>query len=305
MANPFDEDFNPFDHSFEMPPYMPYTPPTNPEDLTQEAPPESTAAEFEKNVGCSSRISDDSVHDADEMVFDINEDLEGTTDVQEDEVRVDAPRSSMEFASVKELTVYYKHYAKQQGFGVWIQRTRRDDDRTPVYVTVGCAHGGKYQPKNKNIHNHVTVSPKKTRLLRSHKVLDEYSQRVLDLNDQAGIRLNKNFFSLVVDAGGFENFQFQEKDCQNYIDKARHLQLGKGGGDALNQYFKRMRDKNDGFVSVMDVDDEGRLRNVFWADARSRAAYEYFGDVVTFDTTYLTNRYRIPFAPFVGVNHHG
>ncbi|XP_042942622.1 protein FAR1-RELATED SEQUENCE 5-like [Carya illinoinensis] len=55
----------------------------------------------------------------------------------------------------------------------------------------------------------------------------------------------------------------------------------------------------------MDLDDEGRLRNVFWADPRSRAAYKYFGDVVTFDTTYLTNRYGMPFAPFVGVNHHG
>ena len=55
----------------------------------------------------------------------------------------------------------------------------------------------------------------------------------------------------------------------------------------------------------MDMDDDGRLRNVFWADARSRAAYKYFGDVVTFDTTYLTNRYGMPFAPFVGVNHHG
>ncbi|KAF8405744.1 hypothetical protein HHK36_007821 [Tetracentron sinense] len=38
---------------------------------------------------------------------------------------------------------------------------------------------------------------------------------------------------------------------------------------------------------------------------KSRAAYGYFGDVVTFDTTYLTNRYDMSFAPFVGVNHHG
>ena len=53
------------------------------------------------------------------------------------------------------------------------------------------------------------------------------------------------------------------------------------------------------------MDDEGRLRNVFWADARSRASYEFFGDVITFDTTYLTNSYDMPFAPFVGVNHHG
>ncbi|XP_022891883.1 protein FAR1-RELATED SEQUENCE 5-like [Olea europaea var. sylvestris] len=37
----------------------------------------------------------------------------------------------------------------------------------------------------------------------------------------------------------------------------------------------------------------------------SRQAYKEFGDVVTFDTTYLTNKYDMSFAPFVGVNHHG
>ena len=26
---------------------------------------------------------------------------------------------------------------------------------------------------------------------------------------------------------------------------------------------------------------------------------------MAFDTTYLTNKYDMPFAPFVGVNHHG
>ncbi|KAL0005429.1 hypothetical protein SO802_012990 [Lithocarpus litseifolius] len=33
-------------------------------------------------------------------------------------------------------------------------------------------------------------------------------------------------------------------------------------------------------------------------------AYQYFGDVVTFDTTYQTNRYKMPSVPFTGVNHH-
>ncbi|XP_042942903.1 protein FAR1-RELATED SEQUENCE 5-like [Carya illinoinensis] len=66
-----------------------------------------------------------------------------------------------------------------------------------------------------------------------------------------------------------------------------------------------MQYKNLGFFALMDLDDDGRLKNVFWADPRSRAAYQDFGDVVTFDTTYLTNRYGMPFAPFVGVNHHG
>ena len=53
------------------------------------------------------------------------------------------------------------------------------------------------------------------------------------------------------------------------------------------------------------MDDDNRLQNVFWADARSRSLYEYFRDIITFDTTYLTNRYDMPFAPFVEVNHHG
>jgi zinc finger SWIM domain-containing protein 3 len=44
---------------------------------------------------------------------------------------------------------------------------------------------------------------------------------------------------------------------------------------------------------------------MFWANVRSRVSYEYFGYVITFDTTYLTNRYNMPFAPFIGVNHHG
>ena len=55
----------------------------------------------------------------------------------------------------------------------------------------------------------------------------------------------------------------------------------------------------------MDLDEENRLKKLFLSDGRQGAAYEEFGEVVIFDTTYLTNKYDIPFAPFVGVNHHG
>nr|XP_043625956.1 protein FAR1-RELATED SEQUENCE 7-like [Erigeron canadensis] len=49
----------------------------------------------------------------------------------------------------------------------------------------------------------------------------------------------------------------------------------------------------------------GSPRNLFWADGRSRDSYMKFLDVVVFDVTYMTNRFKLPFAPFVGVNHHG
>ena len=55
----------------------------------------------------------------------------------------------------------------------------------------------------------------------------------------------------------------------------------------------------------MNLDIEHRIRNVFWTDARSRATFTEFGDVVMFDTNYLVNKYDMPFASFMGVNHHG
>ncbi|GKC71053.1 FAR1-related sequence 5-like protein [Tanacetum coccineum] len=61
----------------------------------------------------------------------------------------------------------------------------------------------------------------------------------------------------------------------------------------VNQYFK------------IDLFDDGSPRNIFWADGRSRDAYLKFGDIVIFDVTYLTNKYKFPFSPIVGVNHHG
>jgi hypothetical protein len=153
-------------------------------------------------------------------------------------------------------------------------------------------------------HNH-SLSSGKARFFKCNKKIKDAAKRRLELNDRAGIRTSKNFESLVVESGGFESLPFGERDCQNYINKARELRLGKGGGQALCDYFNRMQKQNSGFYFMMEMDDDSRLRNVFWVDARSRSAYEFFGDVITFDTTYLTNRYDMPFASFVGVNHHG
>ncbi|RDX60795.1 Protein FAR1-RELATED SEQUENCE 3, partial [Mucuna pruriens] len=79
------------------------------------------------------------------------------------------------------------------------------------------------------------------------------------------------------------------------------------GRDAQNllEYFKKMQAENPGFFYAIQLDEDNHMSNVFWADARSRTAYSHFGDAVTLDTTYRINQYRVPFAPFTGVNHHG
>ncbi|KAG6409930.1 hypothetical protein SASPL_127972 [Salvia splendens] len=84
----------------------------------------------------------------------------------------------------------------------------------------------------------------------------------------------------------------------------RRRSLGRDAHDLLT-YFRKMQAENPGFYYAIQLDDENRLSNVFWADARSRSAYSHFGDAVTFDTMYRPNQFQVPFAPFTGVNNHG
>lgn len=41
-----------------------------------------------------------------------------------------------------------------------------------------------------------------------------------------------------------------------------------------------------------------------WVDPICRRNYSLFGDMVSFDTTFSTNRYNMVFGPFTGVDHH-
>jgi len=43
---------------------------------------------------------------------------------------------------------------------------------------------------------------------------------------------------------------------------------------------------------------------VFWTDGLARLHYALYADVVSFDTTYDTNRYKMIFSPFTRLDNH-
>jgi len=65
-----------------------------------------------------------------------------------------------------------------------------------------------------------------------------------------------------------------------------------------------MQNENPNFFLAVDINEEQRLRSVFWVDAKARLDYRYFSDVVLLDSTHVKNECRLPFVPLVGVNHH-
>ncbi|XP_021725297.1 protein FAR1-RELATED SEQUENCE 5-like [Chenopodium quinoa] len=125
------------------------------------------------------------------------------------------------------------------------------------------------------------------------------------LNDAAGISLGKSFNSFVIEKGGHSKLSFTKQDMINAVHVQRRLILFQGDAHAVEQRFTKMTEEDPNFYSAIQQDKEGKLLNVFWADARGRAMYRDFGDIVSFDTTFLCNRYKMPFSPFVGCNHHG
>ncbi|XP_012575559.1 protein FAR1-RELATED SEQUENCE 5-like [Cicer arietinum] len=218
------------------------------------------------------------------------------------------PTTGMCFSCLEEVKSFYEEYALRKGFGWKIRSSRKGQDGELCYLILSCSRKGSkvskisctlkilptkvnncpakiviklnkdglwYITKFEPDHTHET-SPTKARLFKANKKMNLHVKRTIQINDDAGVRINKTFQSLVKDAGGHENVPF----------------------------VKEMEQNSDFFYDI-DFDDDFHVRNVFWANARSRAAYEYFGDVVTFDTTYLTNKYDMPFVAFVGVNHHG
>jgi hypothetical protein len=68
--------------------------------------------------------------------------------------------------------------------------------------------------------------------------------------------------------------------------------------------FARIKNRDPGFSVAMDIDDKKRVKSLLFSHGSSRLDYAAFGDVVTFDTTYRTNLYNLPFGLFVGVNNH-
>lgn len=71
------------------------------------------------------------------------------------------------------------------------------------------------------------------------------------------------------------------------------------------QMFNKKQAKNPGFCYSFELDGDNKVRSLFWTDVRSRMMYDICGDCISFDTTFLTNRYNLLFAPFVGISPHG
>ncbi|MED6116105.1 hypothetical protein PIB30_117534 [Stylosanthes scabra] len=245
----------------------------------------------------------------------------------------------MTFHTLEDAFAFYKEYAKRVGFSTKIRNTNRCKETKEIKnQLITCNREGKWTseipcvektnpmcgvncPARIYVHivkktlrwcilkvvlNHShPCCPDESQMLPQHRELSMQVCRTIEINEEAGIKPNQTYKALVAASGGHNELGFIEKDVRNFITRDIRNVSEDQDANELGGYLYRMKEQNKDFFYEIALDGDNRIKNVFWADARSRAACEYFGDVVWFETTYNKNRYDLPFASFVGVNHHG
>lgn len=231
------------------------------------------------------------------------------------------PHVGLEFASVDAAKTFYSEYAKRVGFTTILnQNTRPASDSTIAVFEFVCAASGDgcnavlgIESKGQNRwvvakfvkeHNHHITNTRKT----NHRQKRQFSSTIKSITNSesysmAGVVPNGVMY-LSRSASMESNRGAVISDSITNSVSTSKRSLGRDAQNLLD-YFRKMQAENPGFYYAIQLDDDNRMANVFWADARSRTAYTHFGDAVTLDTMYRVKRYKVPFAPFTGVNHHG
>ncbi|RYQ96742.1 hypothetical protein Ahy_B08g092611 [Arachis hypogaea] len=216
------------------------------------------------------------------------------------------PKVGMIFTTLEDAGKFYRNYAKAAGFSTRVQSTNRKENEIKNQL-ITCSREGKWKSKisptektnptaglncpariyihtlkdvgawiiSKVVMDHShPCCPSKAEMLKQHRELSMSIRRTIENNEEAGIRPSKTYQSFVATARGHRELNFIEKDVRNYITR-----------------------------EVRNVSEQEYAKE--FGKYLSRAAFEYFGDVISFDTTYNTNRYDLVCGSFVGVNHHG
>jgi len=156
-----------------------------------------------------------------------------------------------------------------------------------------------------NHHNHELLDEKEVQFLPAYRNIPTADQSRILLLSKVGCSI-----SIIIRVLELEkkivtgNLPFLDKDIRNFIQSQSCTGKENDASDVL-KLCKYLKDIDDAFKYEFTIDESNKLEHIMWAFGDSIQAYESFGDVVVFDTTYRINRYDMPLGIWVGVDNHG
>ncbi|XP_039840955.1 protein FAR1-RELATED SEQUENCE 5-like [Panicum virgatum] len=191
-----------------------------------------------------------------------------------------------------------------------IVRQRRKDyvDRMhcPARMIVRKTSPGHWEVVNfEREHNHERLRKfSLTKYMKSHRDIPAEEKEFIKLLHGCCITTTRAYQIMVELCGGIENCPYTEGDAKNLRVEYRAEYRGKDVKATL-EYFEELKKEDPEFYYSYTLDEFDRVENLFWVDGAARRAYELYSDCLSFDTTYLTNAYNMPCAPFKGIDRNG
>ncbi|CAN1214990.1 Protein FAR1-RELATED SEQUENCE 5, partial [Linum perenne] len=153
-------------------------------------------------------------------------------------------------------------------------------------------------------HNHPLTIPEHRQFINSARSITPLTALLSKMHDQVGVPLRATYDLLANCSGGRDKVGCTRRDLKNHHDLVRRTPLKEGEGRWLYDYFMGVKEKDPTFFYKVKKDENCQIESIFWADGRMVTDYHYFGDSISFDTTYRTNDQFRPLGVFSAFNHH-
>ena len=126
---------------------------------------------------------------------------------------------------------------------------------------------GKYTvTKFRTEHNHLLTSPNEIHLLCSHRHVSEGDLTQAKSLRHVGVKTCQVVDYMGDKVGDSHNLMFKRKDLQNRLDADRRAEIGDIDYVTTIAYFTVKSYNDPNLYHEYTLDDENRLRNLFWTD---------------------------------------
>lgn len=251
--------------------------------------------------------------------------------VERREGNVVEPTVGTTFDSLEEAYEFYNLYSWEVGFGIKYSKHRLNVHRVKCMQEISCGCSGKPMKENsrstrcgctamirllrtedngwhicehRSTHNHRLSKTCGEKLhWQSHRHIDKYTRDLVKQLRENNVSLSKVYSIVGSFFGSMANALFTKRSLKNLCSKLNREQSDDDAKKTMD-IFAEMKAIDPEFNYSVQVDEESRVKTLMWVTGRSCDQYKCFGDVITFDTTYRTNLYDMPFGLFVGVNNH-
>lgn len=139
-------------------------------------------------------------------------------------------------------------------------------------------------------HNHSMIGLPYRRYMHLNRKLTEVHKKFIWDCTKANIGPTMTFKFLNEFLGGYDTVGITVTELRNAVQSLKTYVEGSDAQMLLDEMARRKK-ACDGFTYHYKIGSENELVAIFWCDATAKKNYQMYGDVVSFDSTYNTNRY--------------